>query len=58
MKMNPLRFQSIGLAVISMSFALRGYIATDMAAWGTAFTALVGACIVLALDWETDNDIL
>jgi hypothetical protein len=41
--MNPLRFQSIGLAAISMPFALRGFIATDMAAWATAFTALLGA---------------
>lgn len=56
--MNPLRFQSISLVVISMPFALRGFVFADMAAWATAFAALLGAVAMLALDWATDNGIL
>jgi hypothetical protein len=55
--MNPLRFQSICLAAISMPFALRGFIATDTAAWATALAALLCGGVVFALDWLTDNGI-
>lgn len=56
--MPLLRFQSICLAVISIPFALRGFIATDIDAWATAFAVLFVAGAILALDWATDNGIL
>lgn len=56
--MSQLRFQSVVLALISMSFALRGFVASDTAAWATAFAALLGAGVIMALDWATDNGIL
>jgi len=52
--MNPLRFQSICLAAVSMPFAVRGFIA---AAWATALAALLCGGVVFALDWLTDNGI-
>jgi hypothetical protein len=40
-----------------MPFALRGFIATDTAAWATALAALLCGGVVFALDWLTDNGI-
>lgn len=56
--MNPLRFQSVVLALVSIPFALRGFVAVDMAAWAAAFAALLGASGIAAVDWAIDNGIL
>lgn len=55
--MSPLQVQSIGLALISMPFALHGFADADFSAWATALTALLGAGGVVALDWAIDQGI-
>jgi hypothetical protein len=49
--------QPVALALISVPYAIKGALTTDLAASAAALLALLGACAIAALVWSIDHNV-
>ena len=52
--MNTLKHQAIALLLISIPFAMLGFLTHDISAWVTAICTLISAFFIAAIDYKTN----